>query len=412
MPVRGKYEPRTQTTSIDLGSHLFEDMKGVLYHENTHYYLTKFTNHGSVFSILSEITLNTNGLGANLSAVVAANKALHESCYLVQEGFAHLMQARTIIDTGDKQDVKDWEDLLPTRPKRAFDEVRFALFLDSELFNKFTEKVSRLTMNTDIGSIAAQDTTIILEDDKLTNYLSENSHSPNKRLKLLCEAVERDNQALLLSDEELCARANISYQPPISNKEKAELINSLTSLTTTPAHLTADDITSLSTPEEMFMGAYEGMIIRDANIEHDAIVNFAQDAIAREVPYFRTLYIFNSPEVIVEVGKAGFYSFSKKRTIYNGRVTIEVATMVVANPLLTKVVDSHSYDYTNNRIKPDRAFTNPNIVWYKNYNDLKILLEMVKAKKLAMQINTIAFTEEHAYWFYILKLESHPLYCT
>ena len=84
--IRGKYELGTQTIAIDAGSHLFQDDGPVVFHELTHYWLSKFTNFGSVHSILSEIDLRPDLLTIDRSLIRQAMAALHEESYVPQEG--------------------------------------------------------------------------------------------------------------------------------------------------------------------------------------------------------------------------------------------------------------------------------------------------------------------------------------
>jgi hypothetical protein len=57
MPIRGQYHTQVQNISVDLPAHLFSDDRDVVSHEATHFWLSCYTNEGSVYSILSENSL-------------------------------------------------------------------------------------------------------------------------------------------------------------------------------------------------------------------------------------------------------------------------------------------------------------------------------------------------------------------
>lgn len=405
MTIRGKYEPKSQTIAIDLASHLFEDPAPTTFHEVTHFYLAKYTNHGSVYSILNGILRNPHDLTTNHGVLLETGQILHNSSYLAHEGFAHFMQARKLLEDGGMQAVKDLEDRIPNEAKAALSYLRFSLKESREFCDDLIGKLSRLSMNNNLPGDVLAEQALVFDHDRLNAYMTEKSNSPDERFKALTQAVEKDHTVLNLKDEDICERAGVAYHKPLSNLERANLINFFTALTNHPKDMTENDIKVLSGPEEVFMPAFESMSIRDANIETDAIVSYVDDYYLPESKNFRTIFVFNGPENPVPAGKFGFYAFGGSRTIVNGRFIIENTQQLFANDRLTKVIDTHSFDYERNAIKPERAFVGANIVWYKNYLDFKVFMEMLKKFKLKIQGNYVAFTETHKYWFYIFKID-------
>lgn len=405
MTIRGKYEPKTQTISIDLRSHLFDDSAPTTFHEVTHFYLAKYTNHGSVYSVLNEILLNPHDLTTDHRVLVGTAQILHKNGYLVHEGFAHFMQARKLLEDGSIQSVKDLEDRIPHEAKTALSYLRFAVEETNEFCNKLIGKLSRLSMNNNLPVDALAEQALILDYDRLNIYMAEKSNSPDERFKALTQAVEKDRTVLDLEDKDICERAGITYYKPLSNSERANLINCFTALTNHPTNLTEKDIKVLSGPEEFLRPAYESMSIRDANIETDAIENHVDDYYLPESKNFRTIFVFNGPETPVPVGKFGFYAFGGNHRIVNGRFNIKNTQQLLTSDRLTKVIDTHSFNYERNSIKPERKFVGANIIWYKNFIDFKVFIAMLEKLKLKVQGNYVAFTETHSYWFYIFKTD-------
>jgi hypothetical protein len=409
--ILGKYEVGTQTISLDTGSHLFRDESPVIYHELTHYWLSKFTNFGSVHSILGEIVLRPDLLVVDPASIKAAMGALHKESYMPQEGLAHFMQAAKIFSNGGMDAVKQFEDKLPNQPKISLSHMRFAVAWEpSDRLNKLTEKIAPLAMNTDIHEeVIRRRDAILFDPSALATYLASGSHSPNKRFEKLCVAVEKDPDILMLEDEEICRKASIDFHSSMSNVQKAALNNVLTALTKNPTNLTEGDIKTLDGPNEVFMPAVESLIIRDSNIETDAIVGAPEEAMISEIPLIRTIFVFNNPESPTPPDKFGFYSFSRRRVILNGRLPIgQSAARIFNDKSITKISDTASYDYSANTMRPERSFVNPDIIWYKNYNDLKIFLEMIESLGIRPEWASIAFTDPHPFWFYIFRIPEQP----
>ncbi len=405
--ILGKYEPGSQTIAIDTGSHLFYDDGPVVFHELTHYWLSKFTNFGSVHSILSEIDLRPDLLTIDRSLIRQTTAALYQESYIPQEGLAHFMQASKIFSESGMVGVKAFEDRLPHKPKSSLSHLRFAVSWEQgERLNKLTEKLAPLAMNTDLHEIAIQNRDqVLLNAANLAKYLAIDSHSPNKRFEKLCTVVEKDPGILMLSDEEICHKAKLDFYPIMSNPQKAELNNILSALTIHPTHLTENDIQTLDGPNEALLPAIEALIIRDSNIESDAIVNISQQEIFSEAPFMRTIFVYNNPESPCPAGQFPFYSFSRRRKIINDRLPIGQSTeRIFTDTHITKISDTASYDYEKNALKPERSFVNPDVIWYKNYNDIKIFIEMIDRLGTTVNWATIAFTDPHHFWFYVFRI--------
>lgn len=408
--IRGKYEPGTQSISLDVGSHLFDDDAPVVFHEITHYWLSKFTNFGSVYSIFSEISLRPDLLTVDPSSVKAVILALHKEGYMPQEGLAHFIQVAKIFSKDGMSGVKNLEDRLPNEPKSALSHLRFAVsWEEGELLNKLTEKVATLSLNTGIHEeVVSNLDHILFNEAKLTEYLANDSNSPNKRFEKLCLAVEKEPKILMLDDEEMCERAKIRHWPSMSNNQKAELNNVLTALTKSPTHLTKEDIITLE-GNDVFTPAIEAIIIRDANIETNAIVNLSESEMLSEIPLMRTIFVYNNPESPCPPDKFPFYSFSRRRMIINGRLLIGQPTArIFTDRSITKVLDTASYDYEKNALKSKRAFINPDIIWYKNFNDLKVFLEMLENSNITAEWVFVAFTDPHPFRFYFFRISGQP----
>jgi len=139
MVIRGQYNLKSQNISIDVPSHLFEEDRPVVFHEQAHYYLSNYTNEGAVSSILHEVSKPPINLIIEKQSIQNALKLLHDDMYDAQEGLAHLIQAITIFDDkGGFDAVKDWEDRLPIEPKTVFSATRYCVKLTREQQDKFT----------------------------------------------------------------------------------------------------------------------------------------------------------------------------------------------------------------------------------------------------------------------------------
>lgn len=403
MTIRGRYEPKTSTIGIDLRSHLFEDTEPITFHEMTHFWLAKYTNHGAVYSILNEILLNPHELKVDHRVLTKTASILHQIGYETHEGFAHFMQARKLFEDGGMDAVKTLEDNIPHEAKATLSYLRFAVSKTSEFCNDLTGKLTRLAMNTNLHLDILFKKEMITNHDLLVAYLKEQSNSPDHRFRALTQTIEKKPELLSLRDEEICLHSGITYYRPISPLERANLINTFKALTTNSTNLTEKDIRVLSGPEEVFMPGFESLIIGDANMLERAVRNHAENFYLSESRNFRSIFVFNSPETPVPSGKFGFFAFSGRNRVVNGRFDILTAQEMLSSDSLTKVVDTHSFDYRANSIKPDRAFVGANIVWYKNFRDFEIFLEMLRNLKLKVKANYVAFTEKHNYWFYIFK---------
>jgi len=404
MPIRGQYHTQLQNISVDLPSHLFSDDKDVVFHEVTHYYLSAYTNEGAVYSILSENCLPPKKFIVDMAKINTACKILHEDMYLPQEGFAHLMQAMQIYDEGGDQAIKNWEDSLPHKPKSAFNYVKFAITLPQSQKEYFSTKLSDISLNTNIHLKVIENPNFLTTND-LTNFLLGANLSANERFKKVCYAIERDLTLLELTGQEICTKIGLPYYPTISNKDKALLINAITSLTDHPTSVQESDIKSLSDPNEIFLPALESMIIADLSLVRDAIVGVRESDIRDESRYFRTLFIYNNPQSPQKENHFGFYSFSRMHYIINGSLEInELSKKIIDQEELTKVVDTASFDFTKCEIKPERNFIKPNIIWHKNYHDLIPLIEMAEKMNLTIEECNFAITDGHPYRFFILRI--------
>jgi len=410
--IKGKYHTGTQNISIDFGSHLFESDVPVAFHEITHYYLTKFTNHGACQSILSEILLRPDilkepGLETHLKESL---QLLHSHSYLSQEGFAHFMQLAKLFENGGLDAIKDLEDRIPPEAKHALSYLRFSFSYDQNFRDLLSEKLIGLSFGTALHRSVIANVEILKNPKSLETYLDNDFNSPNKRFERLCQCVEKDPELIKATPEGISQRVGIDYNPPISNAERATLINVITSLTTKPENLTESDIRSLNGSNELLLPAFESMIFRDANLETDAITNLSQEQILKVAPLFRTIFVYNNPESPKPPDHFGFYAMFGRREIVNGVLKLSPDAESIFNKKgLARVIDTHGYDYKLNAVRLQRTFVRPNIVWYKNFIDFRIFLEMVEDLRLNVEFTTIAFTEKHPYWFYIFGLQNLEL---
>ena len=334
--------------SIDFGSHVFEDASGVTFHEQTHYFLSSYTNYGAVHNLLSEITARKDKLIVNVDTINKSIKQLFDASYFVQEGFAHLMQAKGIFDESGDDGVKDWISLLPNAPKIAITDLLFTLKFDQQTFNAFTEKIGPLAMQTDLHLQAIADPTFILDQDRLSQHLSDETRNPNRRLAKLRVAVEKDNSILSLDLEKISEKVGLPFTPYISNGEKADLVNVITGFTSQPANISEKDILSLSGAEEIFRPSYETMVIRDANLENNARVGLPPDSITSKLAKLRTLFVYNNPESPQAPGKFGYYAFLAPRVIVNSSMSVDDAQVIVEDSRVTRIVDTHAFNYETN----------------------------------------------------------------
>lgn len=410
MSIRGQYHSQSQNISVDLPTHLFSDDKNVIFHEVTHYFLSGYTNEGAVYSISAENLVPPRKLIVEENRVKRMLNLLHEDMYQAQEGIAHLMQSMQIYDDrGGMQDVKDWEDSLPQKPKIAFSFVKYALDLSRERRDNFIGKLSDISLNTNIYSKVIEDPNFLIGDG-LESYLNDENNSSKKRFEKAARAIEKDLSLLDLNIEEICKKIGLDYHPLLSNKNKADLINAITSLTDAPTSVQESDIKTLSNPTEIFFPAFESVIVMDNNIVRDAQTNLKENEILDEAKYFRTIFIYNNPESPQKNGHFGFYSFSRRRRIINGSIVIgENSKKFLARENLTKIADTASFDFDKNLMKPERKFFEPDIIWHKNYPDLIPFILMAERTGLVIEKNTIAFTSDNPYRFYLLRVRGEEV---
>lgn len=407
--IRGKYDPSVSAISIDYGSHIFDDASSTVFHEQTHYYLSLYTNHGAVLNILAEITHRNKKLVVDLNLVKKTISELHDACYFVQEGFAHLLQAKRLMKDGGKTAVDALLENIPNKPKIALTDLLFTLNFTQEQFDQFTGKISDLAMNTTLHLEAAKKQGIILDQNKLKEHLVEENNNPNSRLKKLRYAVERDPSILQLNSADICKKVGISYQDSMSNQEKADLINAITAFTDQPTALSEKDITPLQNSDEIFTSSYEGMVIRDANLERLARTDLPKDVLHSNLAKLRTIFIYNNPESPQPSGHFGYYAFLAPKVVANLSMSISESTSVLnMGASITKIVDTHSFDYKQLTIKKERDFVNPDVIWYKNFNDFNLILDLVNNLQCHVYWTSVAFTEKDHHLFYFFLFKDFP----
>ncbi len=401
MPIRGSYNPQTDMIVLDTASNLFGGVRSVTFHEQAHYYLTNYTNHGAVYSLLRKADVDPNRSKAISQTLLGK---LHTHCYLPQEGIAHFIQY--LCTRGDDGiSMRDFERPLPHEPKVAFSYLHFAEKLPKDVTDKITEKLSGLAMNTDLHQRVINENLLGSESD-LNTYLSIPANSPNERFKKLCVAFEKDPLLIDKSDEAICRAAGITLHPMITNAEKAALINKTNEIVGIASNATEADITSYASTEEALLPSFEGMSFRDAAIDR-AHVNHDPDAFLGQTSYFRTVFIFNNPETKVHDDLIGYYAFLKKNIRLNGRLRKSQIGKLLS-PLTTRVVDTHTFNYEDVSVKDERVFIQPNIVWYKSFQDFRIMLDSAKKHGFIMEASYVAFTESHEGCYYLFRIKGQP----
>lgn len=404
MSIRGIYHPQTDMIVIDTASHLFGNPVPVMFHEQTHYYLSNYTNFGAVYSLLSKALADPQKAGVANPPLEPIIKSLHEKNYLPQEGIAHLIQYLRLRDESGIT-IKDFEAPLPNKPKIAFNYLHFATKVNKELADIITGKISSLSMNTGLHqAVLASD---ILNSQNLDLYLSESSNNPDARFVKLCSALEKDPSLAERDDQTICATAGIEYFPLITNAEKAALINKINAVVGVMSNVQESDINGLKTTEDALLPSYEEMSFRDANIVARSENNHDPDAWVADLTFFRTIFMFDNPETVVHQGLVGYYAFLQNSRTINGRLRIQGIDKFVGNPLMTKVVDTSTYDYERISVKETRLFTRPNIIWYKSFTDFKVFLEAAEKHSLDLEANYSAFTESHGCCFFIFRIKQH-----
>ncbi len=401
--IRGQYLPAIDTIAIDYESHLFDDPSGVVFHEQTHYFLANYTNYGAVHRILSELIAQPQKLVEDINKLQEAEVVLRKNCYAVQEGFAHLLQGRKLQEQHGDNAVKSWQHLLPPEARIAFVDLDFALKFDERMLALFTEKIGPLSMQTDLHLKVGRDNNFLLNRKNLEEYLIDPGNSPNLRLKKLRVVIEKDKTILEKNISEIAEIAGISYCSPISNKERAELITSVAKFSDNPLTVTENDITSLSTAEEVFMPSYRRMVVNDPNILSRARKSLSEDFI-KKPSLFRVIFFYNNPESVRVDNKIGCFGFFGNQAVLNSSLLLPEAELVHARAATT-VVDTHCFDYFRMEMRPERSFISPSIIWYKNFEDFEILLSMIKAKGLKFHCHSMAFTEKQPIWFFLIFIE-------
>ncbi len=401
---------RSQNISIDVPSHLFEEDRAVVFHEQAHYYLTNYTNEGAVLSILHEVCKPPLNLVVDKVAVGTALRLLGDDMYDAQEGLAHLIQAITIFDnSGGFDAVKEWEDRLPIEPKTAFNATRYCVKLTREQQDKFTNLVSDISLNTSIHKEVIKNPSFLL-DDRLKDYLQDENNSSKKRFDKICREIERDPSLLDMKTEDVCKKVGIPFTINMSNAEKASLINAIYSFTDKPTSATEADIKTLKDVSDIYMPSYEGMIMVNVNIPHLAKTKLSKEEVSEELKHARTIFVYNNSDSPQANNHFGFYSFSKANLVINSALEIGVESSNLVNDFpVTRIIDTASFDFTNGRIKPERDFVKADILWHKSYQDLVPFIEMAKARSLPVQCCSFAFTNEHEVRFFIFKLEGSDM---
>jgi hypothetical protein len=128
-----------------------------------------------------------------------------------------------------------------------------------------------------------------------------------------------------------------------------------------------------------------------------------------ESKYFRTLFIYNNPESLQTPGYLKFYSFSKNGYILHSALPESNIKNIIDNRYLTKVLDTASFDFKNNQVKPERAWIKPDIIWHKNFLDLQPFIKMAEEKNLRVEMLSSAFTTGHSQWFFFLRIQGSEI---
>lgn len=416
--MKGVYNPGSGNVAIDMRSFLFNESASTEAHEITHFFLSKYTNYGFVYSLLSEIVFYKHRRKMIIPEQQAREvlKLLHENMYNAQEGFAHVLQARTIHKEGGREAVRAFEHSLPESPRNprlalshCVDFVKF----DQDLFDGFIEKFSFLVFNTSLHLDVVNDPSLLLDPAKLASYLSDEGHNPDRRFVKLCRAIQRDKAIIRQEDALICSKNGIPYKPIKTNKEMATLINHITAtFTDSPQTLTENDINVVS-GQDVFSPVYDGLVLCDANMQSDARTGLSESEIHHEALRFRTVYVYNYAQTADPV--IPFYGYSKTRNIMNvvPKHTQENLTAVFRNNPTT-IIDGYTLNYETNSLRPERAYLQPNIVWYKNFIDAKIFLGMLNKLDIHSQFAVLQFTEGHKFLMYIMRIlgESHIHFLT
>ena len=414
--VRGLYHAGFGTVGIDLGNYIFDQNREVEYHEYTHYHLSKFTNFGLFYSIFQEILFTkAEHLIVPKEHITASVALMHYAMYLSQEGLAHLMQARLIHKEGGMDAVKEFEgriDNMQTKgnPKIALSHCRKFVDLAQAEFDAFMAKMSVLALNTGILKDCLANPQLITDISVLRTYLADKNNSPDDRFVKLCGAFEKDISMLSLPETEIAQRVGLIFWDKRTNLEQANILNVCSeALTDTPANIKEEDIQTLE-GVDVYKPALERLILRDTNIERDALAGVPPAEFLDELKHLRTLFLYIKTSFKLYPNEFPFFSFSKARLIINSAMPMDEAYLRFVNRnLVTKVIDTNGFNYKTGQIVDRFSFTNINIVWYKTAEDFQLLLNMLTQKEQPAKCSIFQLSEELKYTYYVVKIPDTDL---
>lgn len=272
--TKGTYFVDDKWIGIDYGKHLLDplDAQLTLFHETTHSVLGITTDFG-------QATQNIYKLKDQFKHLVREEKdaicyPLYKAQDFVQEGFATFMEIARLKTLTNKSNALDWASKkFPDDYLEKFNKLAFALDLSPRYRDYFTQKVSKIAMETGFRR-DAQKLDLLSDPKKLVNYLSDIRVNPNLRLEKMLDTLRYKNWLVTKPMPEIASACGVDYFEPPTKVEVAQFLTYLTSFTNNPHTFQESDIGDLPTSEVILKEAYDSIIVGNMNF------NFGESAIA------------------------------------------------------------------------------------------------------------------------------------
>lgn len=417
---KGEYAiPRAQI-AIDYASNFWSNTAQATYsHEMTHWILFTQTNYGLYLSFLAKLVYEKSVRKKYAETTSYLFEKLFDNQFKTQEGLAVLIMIRSIrADTGEsgaEAAVKS----LPSEYQEAYKILEFSISLDDTLFDKFTAFISSAAMNTDIFNDLINMTKI--EDMvALGKYFSDMQNNPDLRLQKLAEFIQENPKALNLEAQEICKQAGLTFHTPLNVEQRVKMLNFLLSLTDIEERFDEETIVNRET-KNLFEPLIQHTVVSNLNL------NLAQARVVLDLKGITA--IENQIEACFMHDESSYFKEAKTelRQLSDRNTTVVfflkdggkiwspirisefIKTSLVTDFNITKIADNTICDYDDDSIKPLYRELNPNVIIYRSFNELRLLLDCIDKHNLRFYFLSSAFTEGHHFWTFIFRIEGRQL---
>ncbi len=411
----GQYDPSEREIMVDYASHFWGDWKPTIFHEATHHFLDSNTNFGvftAFFGYLAKYRLISKLTNTEIEHLL---KSFKDAQFAVHEGIASFFGLRSITkERGHKAALKMEQDL-PKVYQDALEPIRFALSMEDTLRDKFTSKIAVVSMNTSIAN-DLHEIDQFRNKELITEYFKDKNKNPSERMAIAAQAISKDYELLELQPDDICKEIGIEHCDFITIPQRVAMVNRILKLTDIPERATKKTIVSYENATDSMEHAFMtiqlvnlNLNLRDAPFFSDFAHLDLRKAKALFVFFERMLpqanQIFNDEEIIGKDTEGVFFFPKNEKAISLIQMESLWKASFFKDHLLTIMTDCSYYDWENDKPKAKYEQLNPDIVIYRNFNELKNLLALFVKKKLSFYYLSVAPTENHFFWTFFFKIK-------